>query len=366
MRSLAVNGYTSAAVDAALLTSGRTLSFRYERYSNTNVLLGEFSSVLGGSVDHSAFADITGTAKFAMKGDIAAGDRCKPIVRLKMPDAGYAEWPMGMFLLSSPAISSQPTVQKVREIDAYDQSFILLMDKVTDRYSVVSGAIVTDAITTILTGAGITLRTIVPSPLTLPTARDWDPGTPKSVIVNALLGAINYQSLWFDGDGYAVCRPYVSPSTAPTGRTYKDDTSSMLTKAGSRTLDLFDVPNKWVLYVSDPDRASLRSEYTNTNPSSPTSTLARGFTIVDYREESEVVDQATLDAKVARIAYEASQVYEKVTVNTGLMPIHEHLDVLALRYGRLDIDDRYQETDWSMPLKAGATMTHSFRRLVQL
>ena len=365
MRTLAVNGYPAASVEKELLKSGRTLAFRYERYDKNNLFLGPFSGIIDGSVDHASFADIAGTAKFSIKsieGIDWSNDRCKPFVRLKMPDGKYAEWSMGLFLLSSPAMSPG----KIREIDAYDQSFILLMDKVSDRYSVASGSVVTEVISTILAGAGIPLRTVVPSALTLPTARDWDPGTPKATIVNALLSSINYQALWFDGDGYAVCRPYMSPSVSPTGWTYRDDASSMLTREGSRTLDLFDVPNKWVLYVSDPDRPPLRSEYTNASMSSPTSTASRGFTIVDYREETDAVDQATLDAKVAIIAYGASQIYEKVVINTGLMPMHEHFDVLSLRYGLMNIEDRYQETGWSMSLKVGAKMSHSLRKLVSL
>lgn len=371
MKSLGVSGYAAADVEKALLASGRTWDFRYERYDKNNAFQGNFNNVTSGSVDHSAFADIVGTAKFSMKDIEGSGinwisDRCKPIVRLKISPTKWAEWPMGLFLLSSPAMTAQKNAQKIREIDAYDQSFILIHDKVTSRYYVAAGSLVTTTIASILTIAGITLQTIVPSTLTMPTDRDWDPATPKLVIINNLLNAINYQSLWFDGDGYAVCRPYLSPSNAPTGYTYKDDTSSMLTPEGSRTLDLFDVPNKWVLFISDPDRASIRSEYTNNASGSPTSVVNRGFTIVDYREESEIVDQETLDSRVARIAYESSQVYEKVVISTGIMPMHEHMDVIALRYGRLDIDDRYQETDWTMTLKAGATMSHSLRRLVQI
>jgi len=144
VKQLSVSGYAEADVRAALTSSRRTFGFRYERYDKSNVLQGAFNNVIGGSVDHGAFADIVGTAKFAMKdtgGIDWTSDRCKPIVRLRMNDGGYAEWPMGLFLLSSPALTSQRAVWKNREIDAYDQSFILISDKVTARFFVAAGAL---------------------------------------------------------------------------------------------------------------------------------------------------------------------------------------------------------------------------------
>ena len=47
--------------------------------------------------------------------------------------------------------------------------------------------------------------------------------------------------------------------------------------------DLFAVPNKWVVVVSNPERESLRSVYVNDIPASKTSTISRGRAIVDFR-----------------------------------------------------------------------------------
>lgn len=365
MKSLAVSPYTASEVRDALHRS-RTVDFRYDYFNNSNQFQGTLTNVAGGTVDHQAFADIKRTAKFRVKDDSSInwlGTRVKPYMRLLMEDE-WIDFPLGLFLLSTPALASQEADVKFREIDAYDQTFILLNDKTTDRYTVAAGAVITATVSSILAGSGITLRNVVPSTLTMATARDWDPGTPKITVVNDLLRAINYQSIWFDSDGFAIAQPYVSPSSQAVGETYLDDRRSMLSPSGTRSLDLFSIPNRWVAYVSDPDRASLRSEFTNTSASSPTSTVNRGFTIVDYREANDVPDQATLDAYVARLADEASQVYEHAEVFTGLMPHHEHLDRLNIRYERLDMEADYQETGWSMELRAGGKMKHNLRRLV--
>lgn len=369
MKALAQGSFTAEEVKAALLRSGRRLSFRYERLSKTNQLLGEFPGVLAGSIDHQAFADIKRTARLSVKTSATVdfnADRVKPYARVAMSANTYAEWPMGLFLMSSPSLASSGAVQKTREVSCYDQTTILLSDKLTTRYSLAAGANVVDAVRALLTGAGINLVNVTASTKTLPTAREWAPGVEKLRVINELLSSVNYGSLWFDSNGYAIGAPYQPTTEIATDWLYYDDSKSTMFPDATRALDLFSVPNKWVVYVSDPERPALRSEYTNTSATSPTSTVSRGFTVVDVREDNDAVDQAVLDAKVLRIAQEGSQVYEKVSISTAIMPMHEHLDLLEVRNTRVDLltGTRYQETGWSMELRAGAQMKHDMRRLV--
>jgi hypothetical protein len=129
-------------------------------------------------------------------------------------------------------------------------------------------------------------------------------------------------------------------------------------------LDLFGVANAWSLAVSDPDRPALVSVYVNSDPGSPTSTVRRQRTIVDFRTEEDAPDQATLNAKVARLAFEASQVYEALDFSTALMPIHSGNDVYRIVYPSLAVNTKYTEQTWSMELRAGAAMKHRARRVV--
>jgi hypothetical protein len=370
VRSLAVSPYTADAVAAALVGT-RTLSFKYERYNKTNIYRGDFQTVIKGSatVKHTAFADIKRSFKFKARDDISVdwlNDRVKPKMGVLMPDGGTAWFSLGLFLMSSPAVEVSNGGPPMRTVDAYDQTVILINDKITDRYVVAAGSNVITAVSALLTSAGVTLQNLSPSTKTLPSDRDWDPGTTKLSIINSLLGSINYGSMWFDGDGYAIGRPYMTPSTIPPGWNYLDDSKSMLRKDAVSALDLFNVPNKWIGVVSEPDQTLITSVYTNSNPDSPTSTVSRGVTYVDYRTDLQAVDQASLDGIVQRIATEASQIYEKVTLKTGLMPHHEHLDVLNVRYTKISVENLYQETEWDLPMKVGATMTHSLRRLVEI
>jgi hypothetical protein len=207
---------------------------------------------------------------------------------------------------------------------------------------------------------------VVDSAKTLPTALEWEPGTPKIQIINDLLGAINYESATYDENGYFIGRPYVRPQDRTSEFRYATDSESVLTGDVDQTVDLFGVPNKWIVVVSDPDRPTLTGTYVNDNPLSPTSTVSRGRAIVDFRTEQNAPDQVTLDAQAARLAFEASQVYEVIEFNTALMPIHQNADVYDLIIDGLVVDSKYSEHTWSMSLSNGSTMKHKVRKVVSV
>jgi hypothetical protein len=290
--------------------------------------------------------------------DIAGGE----VVADTRP--GYVEWPLGVFLLSTPKRTLSERGIVTREVKAYDQLVVLNQDKIGDRYVVNAGAYYTEAIADLIAPLGLTAA-ITASDLTLPGAREWEPGTTLLRILNDLLAAINYESAWFDESGRLICRPYLSPADRSSEYTYADDRYSMRTGSAGQTLDLFDIPNQWVLVKSEGDEPPLVSVYTNDDPSSRTSTAARGRTIVDYREGEDAADQETLDAKARRYAFNASQVFETIEIETAVMPMHSNADVLSLEIPALGIDgQKFSEQSWAFELRRGARMTHNVRRVV--
>lgn len=281
----------------------------------------------------------------------------------------WAEWPLGVFLLSSPARKADATEVVMRDVDGYDQCQVYRDDLVEDRYTVAAGTNYITAISTLLDRPGTIpadQKNLTTTTKTLPTAREWEPGTPALTIIRNLLSAINYETLFFDENGVAIARPFQSPTEISSTFTYADDSNSVIIPEVQQELDLFSVANKWVLVVNDPDRGELSSVYTNNNPASITSTVSRGRTITDFRTDQDAADQASLDAKVARIAFESSQVYEVVDFDTAIMPIHGHREVFMLTYTDLAISDKYAEHTWSMNLLAGDLMKHSVRRVVNV
>jgi len=284
---------------------------------------------------------------------------------IELPDTrpGYVEWPLGVFLLATPKRTLGDDNVVRREVTAYDQLLVLTDDKVVDRYSIAAGTKYTDAINTLTFGLA---RAVIPSSLALPAPMEWEPGTTKLRILNDLLGAINYEGAWFDERGVLICRPYQSPTDRAPEYDYATDARSVIGGELGQTVDLFSVPNRWVMVKSEADQAPLTATYTNTSSSSPTSTVSRGRVIVDFRTEEDAADQATLDAKVARLAFEASQVFENITFVTAAMPLHSNADVINLEVAELGIDGKYSEHTWELPLETGARMSHTVRRVVSV
>lgn len=368
------NGHGAATILAALqgLSGSRRFSFRYRLMEpDGTVVVEHLDNVLAGSVSQNWLADIKRTATFTMveRGGIDfLSDRIQPVVRLHLPPFGAADWvdyPQGVFLLTTPARSASMAGVVTREVQGYDQLQVYGDDLLADRYTVATGTVVTTAVTTLLNSVLVPPRLrVTPHAGTLTAAKEWEPGTSKLRVINDLLGLVNYESLSFDEDGVAVVQPYRSPAERAEEYVYAADHQGLVMPDAGQELDLFAVANRWVLVVSEPDQPALVASYTNSDPASPTSTVRRQRTITDYRTEQEATDLTTLQAKAARLAVEASQVYEAVTFKTGLMPLHSGNDVYRITLPALALNAAYAEQSWTMPLKAGAEMAHVARRVI--
>lgn len=294
--------------------------------------------------------------------------------QLSDPEISYettvkeGEWisfPLGIFLLSTPKKKVQNGFI-YRDVEAYDGLIILEEDKFEYRYTISAGTLYYDAIIQILEGAGIKKYNIEKSEKTLTTALEYAPGIKKSDAISDLIAAINFTPLWVDESGYFTSMLYRSPQERSVDVEYLDDEFSIIEDGSEEELDLYGVPNSWVVTLNDPERTPLSSVLENNNPDSPTSYQARGRRIVDYREIDEIADQAALDEYTSRIAFEASQVFGKVSFSTALIPIHGYSDVIFLKKDDLGINGKYSETHWSMDLKIDGSMNHEVRQVVSI
>jgi hypothetical protein len=355
-------------------TGSRRWSFRYDLLDRDGQMVGPLENVLSCKISQNWLADIKRTARFTLRdtgGIDYLSDRIRPWIRLHLPPYGpadWAEWPQGVFLLSTPRRRVNAEGLITREVEAYDQIQVYADDLVASRYYVPFEYQYMSAIRTLL---GITSPWYPPvkyPPLIqgLPVAKEWPPGTSKLKIINELLSAVNHESLSFDEMGGAVIRPYIPPSDRAPEFTYASDQYGLIVPELDQELDLFTVPNRWVLVFSEPEVPPLVASYTNSNPTSPTSTVRRGRIITDFRTEQEAADLATLQEKAARLAFEASQIFEAIEFSTAMMPFHSGNDVYNIVYDRMAINAKYAEQSWEIELRAGATMKHRARRVVSV
>lgn len=288
----------------------------------------------------------------------------KPEPVREIPDI-WAAWPLGVFLPESPNRTVDGGVI-TRDVEAYDQLKVLRDDIGETRFVAQAGTLFTNLVANILDDAGVHNYVIEPSDLTLPIDREWEPGTHKLQIINDLLGAINYRSLYFDSYGVARGEKYYAPSETAPSHSYLDDNNSIyLADSLSHDMDLFNIANKWVLWVSEVD-TELFAVYENTDPQSPTSSASRHRVITDFRREDPAIpDQASLQAKAKLLAQEASQVLEVIEVETRIMPNHGDRDVIEFRSNVLGVpSSMFSEHEWSFDLEAGSTMKHRIRKIV--
>jgi len=290
-------------------------------------------------------------------------DKVQPFFLLKMHDGNRIEWPLGIFFISSPTRQEETGI--LRDVQAYDQSLILLEDKYTSRYRVAAGIKYIDAIQTIINSAGIWKINITGFDGTLNTDKEFEIGTSKLEVVNTLLKEMNYTSLWVDENGYFTAKEYVLPKDREAEYDYRNNEISIIEPGASEELDIFSIPNIWIRVVSNPEREALVSTYINDLATSKTSTINRGRNIVDYLEIDDIADQATLDNYVKRIANEANQVYQKFIFNTAVMPHHTYLDCLFVEHTGFDISNKYIENRWTIDIGTNS-MEHSCRRVVEI
>lgn len=349
-----------------MLHNNREVSFRYDLLNYEEVKIGELTS-LGGSLGLSSLAQIKRKGSFQFKENELKdidwlNDKVRPVFILNKT----YEFPLGVFMISSPTRSLKKK-QVFREVECFDTSLVLLEDKFDTRYRVVKGTNYTAAITQILSSAGIWKINIPHIDLTIKTDKEFEIGTSKLEAVNTLLQEINYTSIWVDELGNFTSSPYVLPNDREIEYIYRnDDMSIILPDTSVEEMDLFSVPNKWIIVATNPETEPLVGKYTNENPISPMSTINRRRTIVDYREVADMASQEVLDDYVRRIAYEATNIYGKFIFKTAIMPHHTYMDCIYCEHTDLGVANKYIETSWEMQLKAGGAMTHSARRVIQL
>lgn len=348
------------------LHSDREISFRYDLLNYNETKIGELTS-LGGNLGLSSLAQIKRKGSFEFKenelNDVDwLNDKVRPVFILNK----IHEFPLGIFMISSP-VRSLKRKSIYRTVECFDTSLVLLEDKFDTRYRIVQGTNYIDAITQIINSAGIWKVSIPFFDAEIKTDREFKIGTSKLEAVNQLLGEINYTSVWADELGSFTANPYILPNDRVVEYSYKNnDMSIIIPDTPVEEIDLFSIPNKFVIVATNPETEPLVSTFTNDNSGSPTSTISRRRTIVDYREVDDMANQNVLDEYTRRIAYEASSVFGKFVFDTAIMPHHGYMDALFCQHTDLGIRNKYIETSWDMDLRAGGRMQHNTRRVIQL
>lgn len=271
---------------------------------------------------------------------------------------------LGVFLPASVQIAENETSRTVR-VEAYDRSWRVRDTYTETQLTIPAGTNYIQAVEQLLTACGIGLIVKTPSSAVLAEDRaDWGIGTSHLVIVNQLLGEINYNPLWFNALGYAVLEPASEPTAVNIEHTL-DDTqvrSLMLPKITKET-DIYSAPNVIICICSNADKSGpMVATSENTNPQSPISIARRKRRIARVVQVDNIADQTELQAYADRLRNETMITGETIAVQTALLPGFGVDDVTAIRYG--DLFAVCLEKAYTMDLQVGGLMQHTLEKVV--
>jgi hypothetical protein len=148
----------------------------------------------------------------------------------------------------------------------------------------------------------------------------WDAGTTRLKIINDLLDAANYFSLWCDGHGRYRATKYQAPKDrTPIYRAQAPlvaGESSLFSPDWEDDHDIYGVPNRYVaIQTGDGDDEGLTAVATNEDPDSRFSFDARGRWITEVEDGVEATGQAALDAYAERKLAAATDVESKISIS---------------------------------------------------
>ena len=359
---LARDGHTDAEVIAALHAPKRTIRFRYELLDRNLKYKRDIKTISEGSIAFNSASSIMRTAVFVMRDDPIdyLSARIRPVFGLLMP-TGWIEWPLGVFVLSSPQRTDVGSAIE-RRVEAYDLNQLLKADRISEALYFPAGTRYVDAVLSVLAGAGQYRAAITQSEKVLRADAEYQVGKTRLEIINGLLEAINYTPIHPDETGIFSAVPIRDPEISDIEYLYTTEEYSVIRSGTVEENDYFETPNVFIGFVSNPDYLAMVSVWENDDPTSPLSTVNRNRVAVE-QQLNDIADQAELDAYVRRWAESASIAPHDIVLPTALMPMHGYKNIYQVTHERLGINEIYRETEWHMNLAVGGLMEHTARRL---
>src|SRR5690625_3501005 len=262
------------------------VEYTYQLLTRTGQDLGPLAGVRRGSgqTSYSAASSIKSSASIVLEntGQISSwlDVRIQPWVSVDGD-----EWPLGVFItvVSERALTS---VGETGRVNLLDKRSILDGDSFGQTFGAPAGTVVTQAVRDIIDSTGEPAGAITEGDAALLTAIEWEPQDSKLKIVNDMLDAATFFSLWTDGHGNFQVTPWDRPARRPVRAEYVDGEDGVHVVnplAGAYAPDFTarhdvgKIPNVYIaISQGDGDEEALRSEAINTNPDDPYSRPGRG------------------------------------------------------------------------------------------
>ena len=336
---------------------------------DTGQVTGRMDGVEGGNLRLNVYADTRGTGSLRWSGPLDdmptwRNIRVQPVYVATLLDGSSVEWPMGVYLCTSPRTDVQDGWAEV-DVSLFDPTLVLRRAKLSKTSGVNAGTAVVSHVRLILdTQAPSVRHALEDSDATLRSSMVWEPGTPWLRVINDLLDAAGMFALWADADGVLRSSPYVRPQDRPLVWDFAEGATAVHEAGVQHDRDDFDVPNRITLISrADGDLPALRARLTldDIDPASPYAYAQTGEWVDRVEDNIEAADLAVLQARADRLLREGVSVASTVTLTHAPLPLGLQ-DRVSVHTGGLVVPSAViQSVD--IPCAAGEDWTTTVREV---
>lgn len=310
------------------LTGHRIEEYRVELLNRKDESIAEsIDGVVGGQLQWNSSADLPGGGTLDIV-DLGqkinfSSDRIRVWYRAtNYGSSDSVEWALGVYVMAAPT-TAYDAISKRRSITLIDKLTVVRDDYLTETYQLAADSNIIDAVVAQIQASGETRISTTSSPKTLKNAMTWAPGTSRLTVINDLLKAAGYSTLWTDRLGQYRIEPYVSPADRAITYSFEEGEASIHSPDWSYDLNIWEATNS-VLLLSQPDSngSFWKALVEDNNSSSPTSIGKVGRTLNPIVQENvEASSQADLTAQAERILKDNSNVAGRLSVAHAMMPL---------------------------------------------
>lgn len=276
------------------------------------------------------------------------------------------DYPLGVFMPAKVEYTKQQRSTRVN-VQCFDRCWRVRDTRSDELLYWPAGTLYLDAIKQLLFASGINTVFAVPNDAAFANAReDWKLGESFLTVCNELLQEINYKPLWFKSDGSAVLEPVSVPTAENIKYTFNlSDPKTRVYANVSRTSDIYESPNVFIVYCANPDRSeNMIATASNENPQSPLSVQRRGRQIVSVQQVNNIASQQELNAYAVWLRNKSLMTGETVKVSSGLIPGLGVTDAVGFIDNEENLVCVGLLHSYTMPLELGGEMTHRIERVV--
>lgn len=279
----------------------------------------------------------------------AASDRISPVV---IDDNG-TEHREGIYMIISSPLTYGDSYDTT-SLELYDESYVLAQSAFDSRHFYAAGTLYTDVFRSILSEMNVARQYIDASAATMQIDREFAVGENVLKSLNTLLVEAGFDTLHYDGNGYAKCT--LKTNKMAPEYVYKTDAFSKVYPGISRKRDIYGLPNVFVGLVSTPDQNVLTYKVENHNADSGLSIERRGYKLTKVYKLDSIASQQELEDYVNKLLTDSMMAVEGVTISTNIQPGHDFQNCLQIEHD--DLSGLYIEKSWSYSLENGAAMQH--------